>query len=306
MEVGETLKFFRQKMDLKQEDLLPKDMFSVSTLSKIESGQRTLKVSELQIILDRLSITFAEFFKLTEFDAPQDNFIKDYYTCASNPKDKKNKKTVLKHYKELVKLKEQSQKKLSNYISLVNFFSYHYPEEIQPLDKKETLEIVEKISKKEFLLHYDLTIISNTIFMFSIPKQNEILERIKPKFMPEIRSSESLGYINRLMNNMITANIYCRDTKQALKNIETAKNLNYSPTQQNQGFKLIIIYLENIVHFLRTKDLDYWVKAKNLVNILELFGDTITAECLSEELDIILKEENLDYTELQPGLFYNF
>lgn len=150
MNIAESIKFYRTKMNIKQEDMFPKGMFSASTLSKIENGTRSIKVEELQILLDNLSITFEEFFNITEFDKEQDKFLKDFYDCAANTKNPKLKTKILKHWnalyieKAIEQLQNSDTKKeiteeklqllsplISEHINFVGKYSFKYNEQLK-------------------------------------------------------------------------------------------------------------------------------------------------------------------------------
>lgn len=306
MEIGDTIKFFRTSMNLKQEELFPVEMFSSSTLSKIETGKRTLKVEELQVMLNQLGLTFDEFSRLTDFDKDQKEFVKSFYACAADPKNPEFKSEILKYYDYYKKNKEKSQRHKSNYISIVNFFTSHYPDEIKPLEMIECEKTINQILDKKFLQHYDFTIISNTIFMFPHRQINQIFDTIYPLFDPDIRSSETLAYINRIFNNIITINIHNKRLTSAMKYISYAKKSNKGEFQQNNGFKLALRYLENCAKYLKTDNLKYLTTAEETISLIAELGNVQMAECLSSELKMIIEKNFKNSKNLTPQIYHNF
>lgn len=76
MNVNETLLFFRQNMKFTQKEVLP--YHDTSAYSRIESGKREIKMSELTAILNKLSISPEEFICHSSLDDDQkslDNYL---------------------------------------------------------------------------------------------------------------------------------------------------------------------------------------------------------------------------------------
>ena len=73
MNIGDTLSFFRSKLNYTQKEMLTNHS-DPSSYSRIENGKQSIKISELEQILDRLSLTMEEFVSFSPLNNDQQEF----------------------------------------------------------------------------------------------------------------------------------------------------------------------------------------------------------------------------------------
>lgn len=121
MNIGETLKFIRKNKKHSQREI-SKGYLDRTTYSRIESDERSVRVNDLQGVLNRMSINVHEFFSLARFDIEQQQFRVLFNDCSERPKDEKMKKQLLAYYKKLTIKPVKNLRELSNHLAIKSGF----------------------------------------------------------------------------------------------------------------------------------------------------------------------------------------
>lgn len=287
MNIQQTLYFFRTNKKLTQRDVLK--YVDASVYSKIETGKKHLKFSELIEILNRLSIPFDEFSKYAGIENTQKTFRQLLDQYKQTPHDPIIKKQLYIYFYQLNFSKEMPLDQLSNYILFKAFFSSVWAE-ITPLTTHELEQIFELLNEKEYFFHYDYAILANTIYLFSDKQIDCLMQKAFPVKDMDLRNAATKEFISNLINNLITTLIKKEEFKQALFYLNLAKkeNQNY-----DLSYKIIVDFLENLVFFIQTKDICYAQVLTNHINYLTNVGESDLAQNLKTELESLVAKDTL-------------
>ncbi|PZL76473.1 hypothetical protein CI088_02805 [Enterococcus plantarum] len=175
MNVEEALYFFRKNKNLKQKDILT----HTSVYSKIETGKKILRFSELTDILERFSIPLDEFSEYLEDSMEQKKYRKLFKQCGNDPTDNLSKRELLNYYNQLTFSKEMHLREMANFIGIKILFS-NFWKEVSPVSQEELNQIYELLMEKEYFFQYDYAVLSNTIFLFN----NKQIKHLAKKALP--------------------------------------------------------------------------------------------------------------------------
>lgn len=288
MNIQETLYFIRKNKKITQKELL--NYADSSVYSKIESGKKNLRVSELTEILENLSIPFDEFSKYADIEKEQKNFRTLMKAYKMNTKDKQVKSELISYFNSLDFSKNMPLNQLSNYVLIKTFFSSQL-KEIHELTKEELKIIYSLLSNKNYFFHYDYAILANTIYLFDDYQIDILVSKAFPVPDMNYRNSATKEFITNLINNLITTLLRKKDYKECEHYLLVAKQEkgNYDIT-----YKIVINFLENLVLFLKTNERKYAELLTGHINYLNLIGESELSQNLNQELETLLskKKEN--------------
>ncbi|EOL44166.1 helix-turn-helix domain-containing protein [Enterococcus caccae] len=288
MNIIETLRFFRLKLKLTQKEMMS-DYTDPSTYSKIESGKRSLKVNELEEILNQTSINVEEFFSFTTFDKHQQDFRETFYYCGAHLENKSTKQKLLNYYFSVKDKENKSLRELSNYIAIKNFFNAHW-EEVDPVTFKEITDIFEDLMNKPFYLQYDYIITANLIRFFSAKQADLLLARMFPIKYEEQRDFTTKKFAHNILINLISMRLYAKDYPSAEKYIKLAKK--QDKQNENYSFKLNLQYLTNLLNYILEGEPVYMERVYDFIHLLENTGDTLQAEQVKKEVKMLTHERD--------------
>jgi transcriptional regulator with XRE-family HTH domain len=288
MDIVDTLRFFRQKLKLRQKDMMT-EYADPSTYSKIENRARSLKISELEEILDHTSINPEEFFSFTSFDKEQQDFREYYYYCGAHLENKTTKNKLLTYYDSLKIKKTKTLRETSNYLAIKNFFYAHWSE-VEPITEQEIADAYNNLVNKTFYLQYDYIITANLVRFFT-PKQIDLLlSRMFPVKYEDQRDFTTKKFACTILTNLISLRLYAHDYNGAAKYLKLAKK--QDKRNENYNFKLNLHYLTNLLNYLVNGELLYIERVYNFIQLLENTGDTLQAELVKKEVRMLTHQKN--------------
>ncbi|MHC5217288.1 helix-turn-helix domain-containing protein [Enterococcus sp. LJL128] len=283
MNIGETLRFFRSKLNYTQKEML-QNHSDPSSYSRIENGKQLVRLNELEQILDRMSVTAEEFLNFSPLDKDQQSFRELFYYCATHLENKTKKKQLLDYYFKMKKESKDSLRALSNYIGIKGYF-HTYWEEIEPLDSNGISNIFDYLMNKNYYIQYDYIIMSNTIPLFNNKQVDLIFNRAFPIKDEEKRDITTKKFAYNVILNIISIKLYERDYQLAEKYIALAKKQDKS--SKNYSYLMNLQYLNNLLQYLKIGDLSYLNKVYDFIHLLEDIGDSFHAELLKKEVKIL-------------------
>ncbi|MFD2305960.1 helix-turn-helix domain-containing protein [Enterococcus termitis] len=288
MNIIETLRFFRLKLKLTQREMMS-DYTDPSTYSKIESGKRSLKVTELEEILGQVSINTEEFFSFTTFNKEQQDFREYFYYCGAHLENQTTKQKLLTYFFSLKNKEKKTLRELSNYIAIKNFFYAHW-EEVDQITQTEVNDIFESLLKKSFYLQYDYVITANLIRFFTAKQADLLIARLFPIKYEEQRDFTTKKFAYNILINLISLKLYAQDYEGAEKYIKLAKK--QDKQSENYSFKLNLQYLSNLLNYIIEGEPTYMERIYDFIHLLENTGDTLQAEQVKKEVKILTHEKD--------------
>lgn len=301
LNIIETLRFFRLKLKLTQKEMMS-EFTDPSTYSKIESGKRSLKVTELEEILGHVSINSEEFFSFATFDKEQQDFRDYFYYCGAHLENQTTKKKLLNYYFLLKDKENKSLRELSNYIAIKNFFFAHW-DEVDQITQKEVNDIFELLLKKSFYLQYDYLITANLIRFFTSKQSDLLVSRMFPMKYEDQRDFSTKKFAHNILINLISLKLYAKDYEGAEKYIKLAKK--QDKRSENYSFKLNLQYLSNLLNYILDGEPVYMERVYDFIHLLENTGDTLQAEQVKKEVKLLTHERDSEkmLKKYSVGLF---
>ncbi|MTD40399.1 hypothetical protein GIX45_17595 [Erwinia sp. CPCC 100877] len=297
MEIEEALYFFRKNKNLKQKEILTYTDNSV--YSRIETGKKLLKFSELRDILARLSVPLVEFSEYLDDDLGQKKFRKLLQKCGNNPTNPITKKQMIDYYHTLVFSKAMKIEEMSNYIVIKTLFSSIW-EEIPPLKQSELAVIFELLCQKNYFFQYDYALLSNTIFLFEQDKRNILAKKALPIKNINLRNTATKEFIKNMVNNLITT---------CLRKKEYADSRYYLSLAQLQveeshdlSYKIVLNYLNNLTNYLITNEDEYKKNIFETIDYLNKIGEHRFSLNIEREVQALLSEEDMVPIFIQADL----
>ncbi|MBM7689085.1 hypothetical protein BCR24_09360 [Enterococcus ureilyticus] len=284
MNVEEALYFFRKNKNLKQKDVLT--YTDTSVYSKIETGKKILRFSELTDILERFSIPLEEFSEYLEDSIEQKKFRKLFKQCGNNPTDESSKYELLSYYNQLSFSKEMHLREMANFIGIKTLFS-NYWKEISPVSQEELNQIYDLLIKKEYFFQYDYAVLSNTIFLFNDKQIKSLAKKVLPVKDIEIRNVETTEFIKNMINNLITTLLRKKEYEESRYYLKLAITKEGSLTFD---YKLVIQYLDNLTSYLITGDDRYKENIVDYIHLLTKLGEQHFAKSIEREVYSIISE----------------
>ncbi|MEI5993641.1 helix-turn-helix domain-containing protein [Candidatus Enterococcus mansonii] len=284
MNVEEALYFFRKNKNLKQKDILTHT--DTSVYSKIETGKKILRFSELIDILERFSIPLEEFSEYLEDSMEQKKYRKLFKQCGNNPADNASKHELLEYYNKLAFSKEMHLREMANFIGIKTLFS-NFWKEISPVSQEELDQIYELLMEKEYFFQYDYAVLSNTIFLFDDKQIKSLAKKALPVKDIEVRNVETTEFIKNMINNLITTLLRKKEYEESryyLK-LATKKEGNFT-----FDYKMVIRYLDNLTSYLITGDDKYKENIFDYIHLLNKLGEQQFAKSIEREVTSILSE----------------
>ncbi|WP_321383140.1 helix-turn-helix domain-containing protein [uncultured Enterococcus sp.] len=285
MNVGEALKFIRQKKGYKQREMTT-EYIDRSAYSRIENGTRSIRINDLQEILNKLSIQAGEFFSYANLnkDYNQQEFRNTYYYCRSHPEDEQKKKKLLGYYGKALSKEEKSLRDISNYISIKNGFCQLW-DEVDAITQEEIQMIYEFLIDKEYYFLYDYIIICNLIFQFNETQADALIMKAIPVEDAELRDFETKQIAHNAVLNLVTGRIYEGKFDEARKYIglaeEQVKSFN------DYSSKMHLYYTANLLEYIVSGKPEYYYKIINYINLLKDLGEELYASELSNEVQTL-------------------
>lgn len=282
MNIGETISFFRKKLNFRQKELV-NDYVESSSISRIEQGDQSIKVDALIEVLNIMSLTVEEFFGKCLIDKSQDEWRTLFYYCAEDPEKDSTKKELIRYYNS-VKMKNKSLKELVNYFNIKLYFSRLW-DEIDSVSTQELDQLFNYLKFKEYYQQYDYMIISNTIILMRDDQQEYLLSRAIP-IQDEISRTEDIKKnAYQILINLITSRIYRKDFVGAKKYLQKTETLAISKTDYRLA--LNIEYLKNLLGYLITGEMFYMKNIQTYIILLEFVGDEQTLKAVKEEVKVL-------------------
>ncbi|MGC6767853.1 helix-turn-helix domain-containing protein [Enterococcus sp. LJL51] len=288
MNIGDTLRFFRSKLNYTQKEMLSNHS-DPSSYSRIENGKQAIRINELEQILDRLSVTTEEFLSFSSQDDEQQIFRELFYYCALHLENKVKKKKLLDYYELLKRNNTRSLRELSNYMGIKNYFHQRW-EEVDPISDQEITLVFNYLIAKSYYIQYDFVLMSNTMHLFNSKQVDLLFNRVYPIKDEEKRDTTTKKFAYNVILNVISMKLYERDYNAAEKFILLAKKLDRS--SKNYSYRMNLQYLNNLLNYLKTGDLAYINKVYQFINLLEDIGDNFHASQINAEVKVLIYDIN--------------
>lgn len=278
--IGDTLRFFRNLRGFTQKEVLHSSA-DHSIYSRIENGKRSVRLEELQEILDTLSVNVEEFVAFSDFDTKQGIFRKEFYAVAVDLENANKKLILMEYYQELLSTQNKTAIQLSNLISIKAYFSQFWPE-IEPVNSQDIQESYELLSNTRYLLQYDYTLLANVIYYVSATQRQLLMKKAFPIIDLQLRDLETLKHAYQAIPNVITVCIQEKQYDEARNYIKLVDNIDR--TGKNLYHIMSIKYLENLVNYIVTGDRIYQKKINRYIDILQENGFQSVAKDTAEEV----------------------
>lgn len=287
MKIEEALYFFRKNKGLKQKEILTYTDNSV--YSKIETGKKSLKFSELRTILTKLAIPLSEFSEYLDDEFDQMDFRRLLNLSGRHPNNSEIKTKMLEYYSTLAFSEYLDSKQLSNYIAIKTLLS-HLWEEIESIKQSELTIIFNLLNQKDYFFQYDYALLANTIFLFDPKKRNSLAKKALPIKNMHLRNTATKEFIKNMINNLITTCLRKEEYEVSqyflsLANIqkESIHDLSYT---------IVLDYLTNLTNYLQTKEKTYKEKIDETITYLKAIGETQFASSIEQEVIALIKGSN--------------
>lgn len=282
MKVEDTLFYIRKNKKLPQRQLL-KHVDS-SVYSKIESGKKSLRFSELLEILDTLCIPLDEFSKYLNHDTNGKVMRTLLEKYKANPKDPTVKSAICAYFNELTFDEDIPIDALSNYVGIKILFANIW-EEISPLSTDELNTIYELLVDKIYYFHYDYAILSNTIYLFTDQQIDKLMNKAFPVKDMDYRNAATKEFITNLISNLITTFIRKKDYEKCMYYLNLAKQ---ERDNYDLPYKIMLNFLENLIVYVQTKGIHAKNALETAINFLTTVGEQDLASALQIELETII------------------
>lgn len=297
MEIEEALYFFRKNKNLKQKEILTYTDNSV--YSRIETGKKLLKFSELRDILARLSVPLVEFSEYLDDDIEQKKFRELLQRCGNNPNNTDDKNEMLAYFQTLSFSKMMKIEEMSNYIVVKTLFSSKW-EEIPPLKQSELALIFDFLCQKNYFFQYDYALLSNTIFLFEQEKRNILAQKALPVKNINLRNTATKEFIKNMVNNLITT---CLRKKEY---VNSSYYLSLAQSQVEEAhdlsYKIVLNYLSNLTNYFITKNEEYKNNIFETIEYLNKIGEQRFSASIEREVQALLSEEEIVPIFIQADL----
>ncbi|MBP1045459.1 helix-turn-helix domain-containing protein [Enterococcus sp. BWM-S5] len=278
--IGDTLRFFRNLKGFTQKEVL-KTSADHSIYSRIENGKRSVRLEELQEILNTLSVNIEEFITFSDFDINQGVFRKDFHSAAVELDNPEKKVIMIQYYKEILLEQKKTAVQLSNFVSIKAYFSQFWSE-IPPVSSEEVREAYELLSNTEYLLQYDYALLANMVYQFSTDQRRTLMKKAYPIADKQSRDAETLKHAYNVIPNAITACIQAKEYGEAKEYAQMIDTIDKAA--KNLHIIMNIKYLENLIYFITTGDRAYQKKINRYIDILQEHGFTAIAEASDKEM----------------------
>lgn len=296
MDIPATIKNFRLKKNLKQKDIHI-SKFS-STLSRIENGTRSVKVEDLENILDFLGINEREFFSYAIMNDPSNNFALKVRKASS-----RNDLMVKEHLLDTYFLEEyrfsRTSKELAFYYTIKGHFGKRW--KIGSLTDIELQHVHTHLTTQHYYGYYEYLLFVNTIQLFDTQRMIEIIDIVLPFENEKLMDHDSKKYAYSGLINAISIVMYRREYDTALEFIELAEKMDVN--NSNYYFRFSIQYFKNIIFYIQTKDMTYHAKIHNFIDLVKDIGDIEIAEQMEQEVKkVVFKDEKIDIDDVNITL----
>lgn len=285
MNVQETLFFIRKKKNINQRELLT--YMDSSVYSKIESGKKNLKFSELIEILNKLSISLDEFSKYFTSDTTgkkMRSLLEEYRVAPESPLIKTK---ICAYFHSLIFSREMLLEEMSNYIVIKTFFSNQWAE-IPSISKNELAAIFMLLQEKQYYFHYDYVILSNTIYLFSEKQIDLLMKKAFPVQDMVYRNAATKEFIINLLFNLIITFLRKKEYEKCEYYIILAKE---EKGEYDLAYKIMLNFLENLVCYIQIKDPKAKKQLETTLNFLSSVGEFELAQALRLELENVLSAD---------------
>lgn len=283
------LKKYRKELNIKQIDMYT-NIISKSSYRKIESGERSPSIEELELLSDRLGIRLSEFLFRADITRRSSSFFGRKKTNV--PSLSNNIPELEKEFKESY---EQRFKNLQYYsiflvCLIVSNAIGHILYEFSDTDIKELEKMYSQ--RKEFF-GIDYEILANLLFIVSPEKLQFLFE----KMLPVLKSHGDAHDISVQFSikNATTVYLHENNFNQAKKMLEQYNELRKLPNFLIDGnLNLEMIYLEHLYNFLKDRNIEEYLNAVKIVHLFNQLGEKETHKSLITEVTEIAKKENFE------------
>ncbi|WP_086349300.1 helix-turn-helix domain-containing protein [Candidatus Enterococcus clewellii] len=288
MDIGETLKFIRKNKKQSQREI-SKGYLDWTAYSRIESDERSVRLNDLQSVLNKMSVNVHEFFSFAKFDYEQQQFRELFVRCKDQPENEKLKKQLIAYYKKLAIKPTKDLRELSNHLAIKSCFHEQW-EEIPAISESDKNLVYRLLIKKNYYFQYDYIILANMIPYFSESQANAIIKKAIPIKDEEKRDETTKNSAFNALLNLIHVRIYEGEWLLVKKYVKLAKR--QPGFLKSYKHKLILYYLDSLFTFLLTEDPKALEKTQLFIKLTEDIGDQGKAEAMREELALLIQKKN--------------
>lgn len=289
--INEIVKKIRIESGIKQKDAR-RNVMSADAYSRIENGKKEISWNELIGILENLNISLSEFVSI--YGEPilthglREKVRMLYYEIDS-----------IEAQEQLIAIYEQLEQTCSElqsceksvYFDIKQIFHQKFPEQINPITKKELQEVVSLVKKKKGKQFFDedYRLISQTILDMDKEDMELVLDSLFPLEQKNI-SELSKKYLSNLFFNCLTPMLKAYDHDMVEKVFSIVKEHKFL-YQDSYFYRINLSYLECFYNFLQTNNVYELEKINDILRTLEIVGDKETSDAMREEMKEILEKK---------------
>ncbi|MBP1047542.1 helix-turn-helix transcriptional regulator [Enterococcus sp. BWM-S5] len=299
MNIGETLKFIRKSKRHTQREI-SKGYLDRTTYSRIESDERSVRLNDLQSVLNKMSVNVHEFFSFAMFDLDQQQFRELFKHCGEHLKDEKTKKQLIAYYKKLAVKPTKDLRELSNQLAIKNYFHDHW-EEIPSISESDSELIYRMLVKKDYYFQYDYILLANLIPYFTEKQADLLIKKAIPVKDEEKRDELTRNSAFNALLNLIHVRLFEGKLMLVKKYLKLAKK--QQSALRNSSYKLDLYYFDCLFKFLLTKDPKAFEKTQLFIKVTEDIGEQDKAELMRRELALLTEKGEEDSSNESKSSF---
>lgn len=288
MKIGDLLYFFRQNNQQKQIEIID-DTMSVAKFSRVESVNAPLKLDDLIIILDNLSVTIEEFSIYYQIEHEQRAFKQLIKTCTQRPDNPIDKEKMIAFFEQLKP--DDYLQDFSNHLAVKMIFGDRW-EEIPAMTEQDIQQAFDYLNQRLKYTHYDFVILRNICSSLNFKQINSLIGRIFP-LKPENAQNESiLQFVSYFFLNIVSLSLHKNELEQAEEYLEFARHQKELIPQSNYYYWMNLQYLSDLWRLLQTNDFEAYERVKTYIQVVDNIGLHDDAEAMRKEFESLIKKEN--------------
>ncbi|WP_321387468.1 helix-turn-helix transcriptional regulator [uncultured Enterococcus sp.] len=283
MNIGETLKFIRKNKKQTQREI-SKGYLDRTTYSRIENDERSVRINDLQGVLNKMSVNVHEFFTFAKFDLEQQQFRELFDACREQPEHEGLKKQLFAYYKKQAAKPTKNLRELSNQLAIKNYF-HHYWKEIPAINEGDIELVYRVLTKKNYYFQYDYILLANIIPYLSEHQADVLIKKAIPIKDEEQRDEITKNNAFNALLNLIHVRIYEGEWLIVKKYVKLAKR--QPGLLKSYKHRLDLYYFDSLFTYLLTKDPKALEKTQLFIKVTEDIGDKNKADAMKEEVELL-------------------
>lgn len=288
MNIREAFTFFR-KNNKQTQKTLAKGITYEQDISRFIRGKTSIDLDDFLLLINKLSITLNEFFSFcdTEPELFQNQYEILYKECVLNKNNIENKEKLLKYYHSINNnISELTNREISNLFAIKLYFSNFWIE-IEQISSSELTFVYKYLDKREYYTHYDYSVTAKCIHLLDTKKRINLMKKAFPIKNYEKRTNKTKQSAFEVYRNLIYQFILEKNYEKALIYIIYGKNEDI--LKEDYRFNLNLVFMESIIRYIETKNLNYYDKIVRIHETVKDIEDMAEYENMQNDIDSLLK-----------------